>query len=71
MRRTRPENPAQETRSTYESRWREVTLLVAYLVICLLSILTVLAPSTDNQEERVDAKSGSAMATGSVPSRPR
>jgi hypothetical protein len=67
MRRTKPETPAQETRSSYESRWREVTLLVAYLVICLLSILTVLAPSTDNQEERVDAKTRPATATGSVP----
>jgi hypothetical protein len=67
MRRTKPETPVQETRGAYDSRWREVTLVVAYLIICLLSILTVLAPSTDNQEERVDAKSGSAAVAGSTP----
>jgi hypothetical protein len=31
-------------------------LLGAYLVICLLSVLTVLLPTTENEEEHAKAK---------------
>jgi hypothetical protein len=33
--------------------WPEIALLVGYLVICLLSVLTVLLPTTENDEEHV------------------
>ena len=52
MRRIKPQVTPQETRDTYSSSWREIALLVGYLVICLLSVLTVLLPTTENKEEQ-------------------
>jgi hypothetical protein len=46
--------------------WPEIALLVGYLVICLLSVLTVLMPTTENEEEHVKAKTTSAPASAST-----
>jgi len=52
MRRIKPQVAPQETRDTHGPGWREIALLVGYLVICLLSVLTVLLPTTENKEEQ-------------------
>jgi competence protein ComGC len=67
MRRLKPEPSAQPEPLAHAPRWKEITLLVAYLVIFALSILTVLVPTTDNQEEHVEKKTASAEGTGNVP----
>jgi hypothetical protein len=33
------------------SRWPELLLLIGFVVICLLSVLTVLVPSTENEKD--------------------
>jgi hypothetical protein len=43
--------------------WPEIALLVGYLVICLLSVLTVLVPTTENDEEHVKVKNTAAAAS--------
>ena len=63
MRRIRPQLAPQETRDTHSPKWREIALLVGYLVICLLSVLTVLLPTTENKEEQsARAKQGESDA---------
>jgi hypothetical protein len=61
MRRIKPQLAPQETRDTHSPSWREVLLLVGYLVICLLSVLTVLLPTTENKEERSEHDAGTRM----------
>jgi hypothetical protein len=64
MARTRPPTTTQETTRAHATRWPEVALLIGYLVICLLSVLTVLLPTTENEEEHGKPKvSPSANAT--------
>jgi hypothetical protein len=58
MARTRPPKPLQPAPIAHRADWREVALLIGYLVICVLSGLTVLAPATENEEEH-----GKANAT--------
>jgi hypothetical protein len=40
--------------------WPELVLIVGYLVICLISVLTVLLPTTENEEEHAKAKTTTA-----------
>jgi hypothetical protein len=63
MPRTRTLPTVQETPSTHEPVWPEIALLGAYLVICLLSVLTVLLPTTENEEEHAKAKATPPPAT--------
>lgn len=51
MPRSRTPAIVQPTPRAHESLWPEVALLGAFLVICLLSVLTVLLPATENEEE--------------------
>jgi hypothetical protein len=53
MARIQPPNPTQGTTRPHARMWPEIALLVGYLVICLLSVLTVLVPTTENDEEHV------------------
>jgi TRAP-type C4-dicarboxylate transport system permease small subunit len=41
------------------SRWPELLLLIGFVVICLLSVLTVLVPSTENEKD--DGKAAEAQ----------
>jgi hypothetical protein len=59
MRRIKPQTTPQELAPAHASRWQEIALLVAYLVICLLSFLTVVLPTTENKKEEIDAKAPS------------
>jgi hypothetical protein len=56
MPRTHPPKDIQPDTPAHDARWRELALLIAYLVICLLSVLTVLAPTTENEEEHAKPK---------------
>jgi hypothetical protein len=56
MPRTRTPTAPQATPPAHEPLWPEIALLGAYLVICLLSVLTVLLPATENEEEHAKAK---------------
>jgi hypothetical protein len=56
MRRIKPQTDPQPTPDAHGRPWQEVALLVGYLLICLLSILTVLLPTTENKEEQADRK---------------
>jgi hypothetical protein len=51
MRRIKPQTTPQPEPDTHGRPWHELALLVGYLVICLLSVLTVLVPTTENKEE--------------------
>jgi hypothetical protein len=42
------------------SRWPELLLLIGFVVICLLSVLTVLVPSTENEKD--DGKPAEAQS---------
>jgi hypothetical protein len=42
------------------SRWPELVLLIGFVVICLLSVLTVLVPSTENEKD--DGKPAEAQS---------
>jgi hypothetical protein len=42
------------------SRWPELLLLIGFGVICLLSVLTVLVPSTENEKD--DGKPAEAQS---------
>ena len=55
MPRSKTPPAVQATPPAHESLWPEVALLGAYLVICLLSVLTVLLPTTENEEEHAKA----------------
>ena len=68
MRRIKPQVAPQETRDTHSPSWREIALLVGYLVICLLSVLTVLLPSTENKEEQREQKTGQSSGDASAQS---
>lgn len=68
MRRIKPQVVPQETRVTHSPPWREIALLVGYLVICLLSVLTVLLPSTENKEEQREQKTGQSSGDASAQS---
>jgi hypothetical protein len=41
-------------------RWPELLLLIGFVVICLLSVLTVLVPSTENEKD--DGKPAEAQS---------
>jgi hypothetical protein len=43
-----------------EARWPELLLLIGFVVICLLSVLTVLVPSTENEKD--DGKPAEAQS---------
>jgi len=66
MRRIKPQTTPQEPAPTHTPRWREIALLVAYIVICLLSFLTVLMPTTENKAEQIETK---AASTSNEPGR--
>lgn len=69
MRRIKPQTAPQPTPDSHGRPWHEIALLTGYLVICLLSILTVLLPTTENKEEQSDRKAqGSAAADDSAAS---
>jgi hypothetical protein len=57
MPRTRAPNAPQPATPAHDYAWPDVLLLIGYLVICVLSGLTVLAPATENEEEHAKAKS--------------
>jgi hypothetical protein len=42
------------------ARWPEILLLIGFVVICLLSVLTVLVPSTENEKD--DGKPAEAQS---------
>jgi hypothetical protein len=42
------------------SRWPELLLLIGFVVICLVSVLTVLVPSTENEKD--DGKPADAQS---------
>ena len=70
MRKIKPQVAPQETRDTHSPGWREVALLVGYLVICLLSVLTVLLPTTENKEEQTArTKQGESDAPDTTPAK--
>jgi hypothetical protein len=56
MRSEHAPKPSDET----PGRWPEVLLLIGFGVICLVSVLTVLVPSTEN--ERDDGKPAEAQS---------
>ncbi|MEY4578436.1 MAG: hypothetical protein RL701_3139 [Pseudomonadota bacterium] len=64
MRRIKPQATPQDVLPANASRWQEIALLVGYLVICLLSFLTVLMPTTENRAEQIETK---APSTSSEP----
>ena len=70
MRRIKPQVAPQETRTTHSPSWREIALLVGYLLICLLSVLTVLLPSTENKEEQREQKTGLSSSDSDAQSSP-
>jgi hypothetical protein len=45
---------------TTVARWPEVLLLIGFVVICLVSVLTVLVPSTENEKD--DGKTAEAQS---------
>ena len=45
---------------TTVARWPELLLLIGFVVICLLSVLTVLVPSTENEKD--DGKAAEAQS---------
>ena len=51
---------APEPSDTKVARWPEVLLLIGFVVICLLSVLTVLVPSTENEKD--DGKPAEAQS---------
>jgi hypothetical protein len=59
MPRTRPPSVIQPAPPAHDPAWPELALLVAYLVICLISVLTVLTPTTENEKEHVTPKATS------------
>jgi hypothetical protein len=65
MPRTRPLSTSQPVTDTHAKRWPEIALLIGYLVICLLSVLTVLLPTTENEEEHAKPKVTSSTASAS------
>jgi hypothetical protein len=42
---------APEPSDTTVARWPEILLLIGFVVICLVSVLTVLVPSTENDRD--------------------
>jgi len=62
MRRIKPQTLPQPTPDAHGRPWHEVALLVGYLVICLLSILTVLLPTTENKEDKPEPRATEAAA---------
>jgi hypothetical protein len=56
MPRTRPPSATPTTTTAHATRWTEIALLIGYLVICLISVLTVLLPTTENEEEHAKPK---------------
>ena len=56
MRRIKPQTTPQPTPDTHGRPWQEIALLTGYLLICLLSVLTVLLPTTENKEEQIEHK---------------
>jgi hypothetical protein len=62
MRRIKPQTTPQPTPDAHGRPWQELALLAGYLVICLLSILTVLLPTTENKEEQSEQKAQGATA---------
>jgi len=50
MPRLKPQPVPQAEVIPYAGRWREVGLLVAYLVVCVLAVLTVLMPAIENSD---------------------
>jgi hypothetical protein len=71
MRRIKPQTTPQEPLPTYAAGWQEVVLLVAYLVICLLSVLTVLMPTTENKAEQIETKAQSNSGATGIASAPK
>jgi hypothetical protein len=65
MPRTRPLSTSQPVTDTHEARWPEVALLIGYLIICLISVLTVLLPTTENEEEHAKPKVSPSTASAS------
>jgi len=63
MPRSRTPLAVQPTPRAHESLWPEIALLGAYLVICLISVLTVLLPTTENEEEHGKAKASSSAVS--------
>lgn len=63
MRRIKPQTNLQPTPDAHGRPWHEIALLMGYLFICLLSILTVLLPTTENKEEQSDRKAQGSAAT--------
>jgi hypothetical protein len=68
MRRIKPQTNPQPTPDAHGRPWHEIALLTGYLVICLLSILTVLLPTTENKEEQFDRKAQGTAAADSADS---
>jgi hypothetical protein len=62
MRRIKPQTTPQEPVQTHGSKRQEITLLIAYLVICLLSFLTVLMPTTENKADEIETKARSSVS---------
>jgi hypothetical protein len=56
MPRTRPPAVIQPAPTAHDAAWPELALLAAYLVICLISVLTVLTPTTENEKEHGTTK---------------
>ena len=62
---TRTPTDAQPTTPAHARMWPEIALLVGYLLICLISVLTVLLPSTENEEEHGEQQTPSATQSPS------
>ena len=61
MRRIKPQPTPQPTPETHGRPWQEIALLTGYLLICLLSVLTVLLPTTENKEEQIEHKAQGSL----------
>jgi hypothetical protein len=53
---------APEPSDTTVARWPELLLLIGFVVICLVSVLTVLVPSTENEKDDVKAADAPSAA---------
>ena len=67
MPRIKPQSTPQTTPDAHGQPWQEIAIVVGYLLICVLSVLTVLLPTTENKEQQFDRKAqGTADSTDSA-----
>jgi hypothetical protein len=60
---TRSLSTTPSTTTAHAAHWTEIALLIGYIVICLLSVLTVLLPTTENEEEHAKPKASPSTAS--------